>query len=129
MAMEGPPLTLQAEKPDMLERVMAYIEANLSGRITLADTARHFYVSESTISQLFSKKMGVSFYRAVTQRRLISAKRLILEALPMETVAGRAGFSDYSTFYRAFKQEYGISPRQYRNLYLSPHRSAGGEDR
>lgn len=26
------------------------------------------------------------------------------------------GFRDYSTFYRAFKQEYGISPRQYKNL-------------
>ena len=28
----------------------------------------------------------------------------------------RVGFSDYSSFYRAFKQEYGISPRQYRAL-------------
>ena len=29
---------------------------------------------------------------------------------------GQTGFGDYSGFYRAFKQEYGISPRQYRKL-------------
>lgn len=107
---------LQAEKPELLDRIMAYIETNLSGRITLGDTAHHFYVSESTVSQLFRRKMGVSFYRCVTQRRLIAAKALILEGTALEAVAGRTGFTDYSAFYRAFRQEYGISPRQYRTL-------------
>ena len=107
---------LQAEKPELLDRIMAYIEANLARRITLGDTAHHFYISESTVSQLFRRKMGVSFYRCVTQRRLIAAKGLILEGTALEAVAGRTGFSDYSAFYRAFRQEYGISPRQYRTL-------------
>ena len=107
---------LVAEQPELLDRVMAYVEENLQQKITLSDTARHFYVSESTISQLFRKKMGVSFYRCVTQRRLIAAKTLIGENVPMEAVSERTGFADYSSFYRAFKQEYGISPRQYRKL-------------
>ena len=107
---------LQAEKPELLDRIMAYIEANLSARITLADTARQFYISESTVSQLFRRKMGVSFYHCVTQRRLIAAKALILEGVALEAVAGRTGFTDYSAFYRAFRQEFGISPRQYRSL-------------
>ncbi|MBR6790820.1 MAG: helix-turn-helix domain-containing protein [Oscillospiraceae bacterium] len=107
---------LTALVPDLLERAMAYIEKNLSRKISLAETAQHFYVSESTVSQIFRKKMGVSFYRCVTQRRLIAAKRLIPEAHNMEEVAEQTGFSDYSSFYRAFKQEYGISPRQYRIL-------------
>lgn len=64
--------------------------------------------------------MRVSFYRYVTQRRLIAAKSLILQNLPMEDVAVQSGFSDYSSFYRAFKQEFGISPRQYRNLQPKP---------
>ena len=60
--------------------------------------------------------MGVSFYRCVTQRRLISAKSFIEQEIPLEDVGRRVGFSDYSTFYRAFKKEFGISPRQYRKL-------------
>ena len=106
---------MKAEQPELLDRVMAYIEKHLSEKITLSDVARQFYVSESTVSQLFRKRMGVSFYRCVTQRRLIAAKSLILEGMILELVAVQTGFSDYSSFYRAFKGEFGISPRQFRN--------------
>ena len=105
---------LKAEKPELLDQVLAYIEAHLSERITLGDIAKHFWVSQSTISQTFKNKLGVSFYRCVTQRRLIAAKTLIIEGLPLENVGQKVGFSDYSSFYRAFKQEFGISPRQFR---------------
>ncbi len=103
-----------SEKPQLLDQILTYVEENLSERITLADTARQFYVSESTISAIFRKEMGISFYRSVTQRRLIASKNLILAQEPLEIVASRVGFSDYSSFYRAFRQEYGISPRQFR---------------
>lgn len=107
---------MQAEKPELLDQVMTYIEAHLSQKLTLTEAARHFYVSESTISQTFRKKLGVSFYGYVTQRRLIAAKTLIGKGIMLEDVALQAGFKDYSGFYRAFRQEFGISPRQYRNM-------------
>ena len=58
----------------------------------------------------------MSFYRYVTQRRLIAAKSLIESGAHLEHAALQSGFQDYSGFYRAFRQEYGISPRQYRQL-------------
>ena len=108
--------TMKAEKPELLDRIMAYIERNYPTHITVDDLARQFYVSNSTISHLFKQKMGVSLYRYITQRRLIAAKLLIAEKVPMEEISHRVGFADYSTFYRAFKQEYGISPRQFSQL-------------
>lgn len=120
---------MKAEKPEMLDRVLRYIEENLSGKITLADTARHFFVSESTITQLFRKKMGVSFYHCVTQRRLIAAKALIDRNVKLEQVGEQVGFTDYSAFYRSFKKEFGISPAQYRKLQQyesTKHRTIGG---
>ena len=84
--------------------------------ITLADTAKHFWVSESKISQTFRQKLGSSFYRCVTQRRLIAAKSLIIQGIPLNEVNERVGFADYSTFFRAFKREYGIAPSQFREL-------------
>lgn len=108
-----PPKT---EKPELLDKVVSYIENHLHEKITLADTASRFYVSESTIGQTFQKKMHVSFYHYVTQRRLIAAKSMILEENNLDILSEKVGFTDYSTFYRAFKKEFGISPREYRNL-------------
>ena len=107
---------LQTEEPELLDQITAFVEANYGSPITLSELSRRFYVSGSTISHLFKQKLGVSVYRYVTQRRLIAAKTLIEKGGALEDVATCAGFGDYSGFYRAFKQTYGISPRQYRAL-------------
>ena len=104
-----------SESPQFLDQILDYVEQNLSRKITLADTARHFYVSESTVSTLFRKSMGISFYRCVTVHRLIAAKKMILDGMPLEEVSREVGFGDYSSFYRAFKGEYGISPKELRS--------------
>lgn len=114
---------LKAEKPELLDQAMAYIEAHLAEKITLGDIAKHCWVSQSTITQTFRNKLGVSFYRCVTQRRLIAAKTLIIEGIPLEQVGRRVGFADYSSFYRAFKQEFAISPRQFRKKQESSDHS------
>ena len=108
--------TLEAEKPELLDQIMAFVENNYARPISIDILAKNFFVSSSTISHLFKQTMGVSFYRYVTQRRLIAAKTLIEKGILLEEVAAHTGFQDYSSFYRAFKQEFGISPRQYRNL-------------
>ena len=41
---------------------------------------------------------------------------LTSEGLTLEEVSHAVGFADYSSFYRAFKKEYGITPRQYTQL-------------
>ena len=107
---------LRAEKPELLDKLMAYVEANYGSPLTLGQVAKRFFVSESTVSHSCKEKLGVSFYRYVTQRRLIAAKTLIEKGELMENVALQTGFGDYSGFYRAFRQEYGITPRQYRDL-------------
>ena len=107
---------MKAEKPELLDNLMAYIENHLSEKITLEETAKHFYISVSTITQLFRQKLGTSFYRCVTQRRLIAAKTRIQQGEALEDVSRAVGFTDYSSFYRAFKKEYGITPRQFTQL-------------
>lgn len=115
-AMEHIPQPVKAEKPELLDQIASYIENYYAYHITIGDLARQFYVSESTISHLFKQKMGVSIYRFITQRRLIAAKALINQGKSLEHVSREVGFTDYSTFYRAFKQEFGISPRQFGQL-------------
>ena len=106
----------QAEQPTMVTSFIEYIEKHLSEPLTLDSIAAHFYVSRSAVSKLFREGMDTSFHRFLTQRRLILAKQLIGEGEGMERVAGLCGFSDYSVFYKAFKKEYGLSPREFARL-------------
>ena len=105
---------MEVEHLELIDRIAVFIEENYMTHFTIGELARQMDVSSSTVSHLFKQKMGVSFYRHVTQRRLIAAKQLIEQGALLEDVCLQVGFTDYSGFYRAFKQEYGISPRQYR---------------
>ena len=108
-----PNANIQLEKPDLLTGILAYVEHNLAEKITLEDVANRFFVSPSTVTHLFNKKMNISFYKYVMQYRLWKAQNLIKEGMAMEKISAQVGFNDYSAFYRAFKREFGMSPRQY----------------
>ena len=47
------------------------------------------------------------------QKRMIRARDLVRAGVSFTTVAQRCGFSEYSGFYKAFRNEYGMSPREY----------------
>lgn len=106
----------QAEQPTVVTSLIEHIENHLSEPLTLDSIATHFYISRSAISKLFREEMDTSFHRFLTQRRLILAKQLIGEGEQMERVSQLCGFSDYSVFYKAFKKEYGLSPREFAKL-------------
>ena len=107
---------IPTEKNELLDELLEYVERHLRDKISISSAARHLLVSESTVTQLCRNWLGISFYRYVTRQRLTVAKQLMLEGLPLGQIGELAGFGDYTAFYRAFKQEYGIPPREFRDL-------------
>lgn len=110
--MEFTPITIG--KKSLLEQITIYIEDNAGKKLTLKETASHFGVSVSTVTQLFQKKSQTTFHGFVTQCRMEKARKLICQGRTLESVGREVGYQDHSTFYRAFRQAFGMSPREYR---------------
>lgn len=99
---------------DLLAEVTEYMDAHLGEKISLRTAAEHCGVSVSSITQLFQKKGGTTFHRCLTQRRMLLTEELIRQGIPMEQIYLQVGYTDYSSFYRAFCQHFGTSPRAYK---------------
>lgn len=87
-----------------------FIEDNFSKEISIDDIAREMHVSRSTLFHSFKKELGVPVYGYLLQKRLIHAYRLISEGGRPSDIYAQCGFNDYSTFYRAYRKMFGLSP-------------------
>ena len=91
-------------------QVLKFVNAHYSEKLTLDTLAKQFYVSKYYLSHQFSSDVGVSVYRYIMIKRLITARRMLEEGVPAGEVCDTVGFKDYAGFYRAFRSEFGISP-------------------
>ena len=107
-------LDVNSRRAMLLAKITAYVQSHIATQITLKQIAAHCGVSVSTITQLFQKRMGLTFHQYVTHCRMEAACQLIGENIALEEVGRQVGYTDHSTFYRAFKQTFRMSPREYR---------------
>ena len=107
------------KKHALMEQITAFVDDNLTEKLTLKVIATYCNVSVSTVTQLFQKKASTTFHDFVTQRRMEMARKLIREDMPLEQVGKAVGYRDHSTFYRAFRRYFEVSPREYRSQILA----------
>ena len=106
------------KKSNLISHIIEFIDENYKENITLEFLAEKYYLSKYHISHEFSKEVGISLHSYIVLKRLTVAKQMILEGKNANEICFDCGFNDYANFYRAFKNEYGISPRQLKNNYL-----------
>ena len=109
--------TAQGERRDrsgtLVTGVLDYINSHYAEELSVDGLANRFFISKYHLSREFGRIVGTSVHRYITQKRLVVAKQLLSEGRPSSSVYQHCGFGDYSNFYRAFKAEYGISPKEY----------------
>ena len=104
---------------DLTDRIVQHINENLTESLSLESLSEFFFVSKYHLAREFKKYTGYTVHRFVQKKRLLVARVLLREKSNILDVSGQCGFSDYSTFVRAFKTEYGMTPYQYMHPFLS----------
>lgn len=109
----------EREEISLYQRVAYYIRQHLEEDLSLEQLAEQFFVSKYHIAHVFKKKFGLSVHQYITKKRLIMCQESLASDISIGEICASSGFQDYSCFYRAFKKEYGISPKQYREQMMT----------
>ncbi|SET27999.1 AraC family transcriptional regulator [[Clostridium] polysaccharolyticum] len=107
------------EETSLYQGLLSYIEEHLDENLTLEQFAIKFYVSKYYISHIFKNNMGISLHQYITKKRLYACKNAICANMSITQAYLMFGFGDYSSFYRAFKKEFGISPKEFREIHIT----------
>lgn len=113
-----------------LQRALQYIENHLEENLDVDDAARYLGMGRSTFSRFFSKAAGQSFPAFVRGLRLSKAAGLLVNTEQSITeIAMECGFSTSSYMILCFRQQYNMTPIQFRKLYTRPPKDTSPNDR
>jgi AraC-like DNA-binding protein len=99
----------------LAERACRFIQTRLITQLTVQQIADHLYVSPSHLNRVFKRQMGVSPMKYVTQRRMEIARTMLLNTkYPILYISNFFGYSHPDVFSRAFKESFGVSPKNFR---------------
>lgn len=71
--------------------------------------------------------MGIPVHQYILSLRLEGCRKAIQAGAPITDVAGMYGFQDYSSFYRAFKNTFLVSPKEYQDAEMENAEAAAPE--
>ena len=100
-----------------MQEAVTFIRNHYFRGIRVADIARHLNVDRSYLYTIFKRSMALSPKDYLTKFRISRAKeQLILTDLSVENIACSCGYKSSLVFTKAFKQEVGMAPSQYRKM-------------
>ena len=103
------------KKPEFISDLDRYIREHLSETISVEDICQAFRIGRTRLYEISLDYLGCGLAEYIRKQRIIYAQKMLKETkMPVTDIAYAVGFSDYNHFSRIFKQQTGISARQYR---------------
>ncbi|MBU5299576.1 AraC family transcriptional regulator [Clostridium sporogenes] len=96
-----------------IEEIINYIKENLQEDLCIDALSSKFFINKYYLMHKFKSQTGYTLHKYIQQKRLAFSKSLIIKGHKITELYIKCGFGDYSSFIRAFKKAYGISPKDY----------------
>lgn len=100
------------------DNLVKYVSKNFNKKQSLKSLSVKFNLSEGYICSLFAKEYDTTLVSFLTNIRMREAVKLLVDTnKSMKEIALLCGYTDYFYFCRVFKNQYEISPTEYRVEY------------
>ena len=97
----------------LIYSVINHIHSHLNDDLSLEHLSSAFYINKYYLCNLFKLVTGTSPNQYIISCRIMKAKELLAQNLPVDSVCNIVGYKNLSHFSRIFKQHTGLSPKQY----------------
>ncbi|MFC0472286.1 response regulator [Halalkalibacter kiskunsagensis] len=105
-----------SHKEKLIIDVKKYVNENFNKDITLDEVAELYYISPAYLSNIFSKKFGVTMFEFIIDKRIRTAKKLLQTTnYKVSEISKQVGYSNQRYFNQVFKKHVGTSPGRYRS--------------
>lgn len=102
-----------------------FLHQQLAVNHTVSSLARRVGMSERTFLRRFASATGTTPARWLLTERLLRAKEYLeTSRLSIDSIAEQTGLGHSATLRHHFRQQYNMSPAQYRKQFISGHRLA-----
>lgn len=111
---------VRLEPGQLAEHTEQYLLNNLSRHVTLEELTEKFGVSGTTLKKHFREDHGMSLYAWFKAQRMQAAANALRSSRDsILKIAGDYGYENASKFSAAFRDVFGVSPREYRKALSS----------
>ena len=94
---------------------MEYISHHYQEKVKINELADYIGVNRSYLTSSFKKAVGCSPQEYLVNLRMEKAKNLLKNTdMPINAVAAAVGYQDQLAFSKIFKQNFTVSPKEYR---------------
>lgn len=97
----------------LISAVMGYVADNLDEDLSLDAVANRFFISKFYLSRQFKANTGLNFHQFTVKKRLLRSKDLLIAHGNAQDIYRIAGFSSYTHFLRCFKDEFGMTTKEF----------------
>jgi AraC-like DNA-binding protein len=109
-----------AMKNPEVGQIIEHINKNFTDpALAMGNITSQVYLSPGYISRLFKEYTGTTIYNFLMQKRLEHAKELIKDGWMVTHACMECGFTDYTSFLKAFKKAYKMTPKDYQKEYTT----------
>lgn len=114
-------------KNDIVERAIKYLQQNYTNPLfSVEELANNACVSRAHLSRVFKTYTLESIHEYLTELRMQKCRQMIAEGNGILDSSIESGFSDYSSFVKAFKKLYNMTPQEFRKMLLIEIKRASG---